>query len=105
MDEMRYILNDFKKHDDRVNGGDRGDGDDEGATGLNQYFDDLFIEIETELYSGCTKFSSLNFLVKLMHLKVTYKWTNNSFDSLLKLSKDALPKENSVTSSIFGRQL
>ena len=34
-----------------------------------------------------SSFSSLNFLVKLMHLKVVSKWTNKSFDELLKLLK------------------
>ena len=29
-----------------------------------------------------------------MHLKVTNKWTNKSFDSLLKLLKDGLPEGN-----------
>lgn len=33
-------------------------------------FGDLFDEIENELYPGCKKFSELNFLVKLMHMKV-----------------------------------
>ena len=85
--DMKDILNDFMESDD---GGNGGDGVDERATGSNQYFNDLFTETKTELYPGCTKFSSLNFLVKLMHLKVTNKWINKSFDSLLKLLKDAL---------------
>ena len=29
-----------------------------------------------------------------MHLKVTIKWTNKCFDSLIKLLKDALPEGN-----------
>ena len=35
---------------------------------------------------------SLNFLVKLMHLKVLNKWTNRSFDMLLKLLKEVFPE-------------
>ena len=31
-----------------------------------------------------------------MHLKVLHKWTNKSFDSLLKLLKEALPKDNKL---------
>ena len=34
-------------------------------------------------YLGCSKFSSLNFLVKLMHIKVINSWSNKSFDMLL----------------------
>ena len=55
-------------------------------------YDDLFAEMETELYLGCQKFSSLNFLAKLMHLKVLNKWTNRSFDILLKLMKEVVPE-------------
>ena len=32
--------------------------------------DDLFNEVECELYPRCEKFSILTFLVKLMHIKV-----------------------------------
>ncbi|KAK9048205.1 hypothetical protein SSX86_032832, partial [Deinandra increscens subsp. villosa] len=32
-------------------------------------FDDLLKELQSELYPGCTKFSSLDFLAKLMHIK------------------------------------
>ena len=86
MDETIDILNDFMEPDDG------GDGVDEGAMGLDQCFDDLFTETESELYLGCIKFSALNFLVKLMYLKVSNKWTNKFFDSLLTLLKDALPE-------------
>ena len=30
----------------------------------------MFPEVEEELYQGCLKFTSFNFLVKLMHIKV-----------------------------------
>ena len=49
----------------------------------------------------CIKFSSLNFLVKLMHLKVSNKWTNKSFDSLIKLLKYALPEGNRLPVSQY----
>ncbi|KAK3225734.1 hypothetical protein Dsin_005596 [Dipteronia sinensis] len=32
-------------------------------------FDDLFVAATQELYTGCTKFLVLNFIVKLMHIK------------------------------------
>ena len=67
---MRDILNDFMEPDDE---GNRDDGVDEEAMRSNQYFDDLFTKIESKLYPRCTKFSSLNFLVKLMYLKVSNK--------------------------------
>ena len=112
MDEIIDVLNDFMEHDN-------GDVDvDKRAMASAQYFDDLFTKIETELYQGCTKFSSLNFSMKLMDLNVSNKWTNKSFDSLLKLLKNVLPERNKllvsykkkmkklgVTSPIFGRSL
>ena len=42
------------------------------------------------------------FLVKLMHLKVFHKWTNKSFDSLLNLLKEALPKDNKLPVSHYN---
>ncbi|XP_042404102.1 uncharacterized protein LOC121993927 [Zingiber officinale] len=55
-------------------------------------FNDMLREIEKELYPGCVNFSALNFLVKLMHVKVLNKWSNKSFDMLLKLLKQAFPQ-------------
>ena len=81
MDEIINILNNFTEPDD----GD--DNVDERVTRSAQYFDNLFIEVESELYPRCIKFTFLNFLVKLMHLKVSNKWTNKSFDSLLKITE------------------
>ncbi|XP_062095533.1 uncharacterized protein LOC133801361 [Humulus lupulus] len=63
---------------------------------MRQYYDELFDEIEAELYPGCDWISSSNFLVKLMHLKVRGKWPNDSFDELLKLLKFAFPKNNKI---------
>ena len=63
------------------------------------YYDELFSEVEAELYIGCLIFPSLYFLVKLIYLKVLYKWTNKSFDSLLKLLKDTFLKENKIPGS------
>ena len=67
VDKMFDVLNDFMEP------GNEDDDVDKKATASAQYFDDLFIEIESDLYPGCIKFSSLNFSVKLMHLKVSNK--------------------------------
>ena len=48
-------------------------------------YEEHFGELQSELGPRCTKMFSLNFLVKLMHLKVMHKWTNRSFDMLCKL--------------------
>lgn len=49
----------------------------------------MFKEME-ELYLGCHNFSVLKFLVKLMHLKMLNKWSNKSFNMLLKLLNETL---------------
>ena len=40
------------------------------------------------------KFSALTFIVKLMNVKVLYKWSDRSFVALLKLLHKDLPVEN-----------
>ena len=64
-------------------------------------FEELMNEARNPLYPGCTKFSSLNFLVKLMHVKVLNKWSNKSFDMLLNLLKDAFPIDTCIPSSFY----
>ena len=66
-----------------------------GGQSSNEQYDDLFTSLRSELYLSVSSFSSLNFLVKLMHLKVLNKWTNNLFDELLKLLKLAFTTRNS----------
>ena len=54
-------------------------------------FSGLFEEAKRELYPGCTKFSALTFLVKLMHIKALNLWSNKSFDMVLELLSEAFP--------------
>ncbi|XP_060673894.1 uncharacterized protein LOC132804030 [Ziziphus jujuba] len=62
----------------------------------NKEFSGLFAEVESELYPGCTKFSALTFLVRLMHIKALNHWSNKSFSMLLELLKEALPEQESA---------
>lgn len=71
----------------------------------SEQYDDLFEALKSELYPGVSSFSSLNFLVKLMHLKVMNKWTNKSFNELLKLLKLAFPKIDLVDSHYGAKRL
>ena len=64
-------------------------------------YEEHFEELQSELWPGCTKMSSLNFLVKLMHLKVMHKWTNRSFDMLCELLKISHPEGNKVPDSYY----
>ena len=45
-------------------------------------YDELFDDLNLELDHGVLSFSSLNFLVKLMHLKVLNTWTNKLINEL-----------------------
>ena len=65
--------------------------DDVTRTTHKKSFDELLKEAQQELYSGCSKFSKLSFIVKLLHLKVYNKWSNKSFDMLLDLLQQVLP--------------
>ncbi|CAH9113242.1 unnamed protein product [Cuscuta europaea] len=98
-DEMAAVLNDIvaETHDHGIGGETTNNTTDEG---YSQY-EDLLSELHTELYPGCTKVSSLIFLVKLMHLKVLYKWPNECMDSVLKLLKDVLPNGSKLPTSHY----
>jgi len=80
-------------------------GDPDGGQLSNKQYDDLFAALRSELYLGVSTFSLLNFLVKLMHLKMLNKWTNKSFDELLKLLKLAFPKIDLVESHYEAKKL
>ncbi|KAL2526099.1 Transpos assoc domain-containing protein [Abeliophyllum distichum] len=71
--------------------------DEHAGIGTNGYLDELFETLHSELYLGVLSFSSLNFLVKLMHIKVVNKWTNKFVNDLLKLLKLAFPNMNLET--------
>ena len=96
-DEMFEVLEDIISNDAEV--------DQLGSQSSNVQYDDLFTTLNSELYPGVSSFSSLNFLVKLMHLNVMNKWTNKSFDELLKLLKLAFPKMDLVESHYEAKKL
>ena len=64
-DEMFDVLDDIISDDAEV--------DLIGAQASKVQYDDLFVALNSELYHIVSLFSSLNFLVKLMHLKVINK--------------------------------
>ena len=96
-DEMFDVLNDIIIEDAQVDLID--------AQSSNVQYEELYIALNSELYPGMYSFSSLNFLVKLMHLKVINKWTNKSFNELLKWLKLAFPKIDLVDSHYKVKKL
>ena len=60
-----------------------------------------FEELQLEFWPRSFKISSFNFLVKLMHLKVAHKWTNQSFDMLCDFLRISNPEGNKVPKSHY----
>ncbi|XP_042967343.1 uncharacterized protein LOC122300620 [Carya illinoinensis] len=54
-------------------------------------FAQLLDNARRPLYPGCTKFSKLSFVVKLLHIKTIGHWSIKSFNMLLDLLKSAFP--------------
>ncbi|XP_042974859.1 uncharacterized protein LOC122306494 [Carya illinoinensis] len=58
---------------------------------LSTTFDQLLEDAQRPLFYGCTKFSKLSFVVKLLHIKTLGGWSIKSFDMLLSLLRSAFP--------------
>ncbi|XP_006352028.2 uncharacterized protein [Solanum tuberosum] len=64
-------------------------------------FEQLMRDSNEELYPGCKKFSKLSFVLQLYRIKLLFKWSNESFNALLGLLKDALPEGEKLPSSFY----
>ncbi|KAK1422943.1 hypothetical protein QVD17_18233 [Tagetes erecta] len=91
------VMREHMEEDRNVNEGTSGTE----SRGVHDDFESLLKEVQSELYPGCTKFSSLDFLAKLMHIKVKNKWTNSSFDELLELLQSSHPEGNKIPPSHY----
>ena len=54
-------------------------------------FDKLLDDAQRPLYVGC-EYTVLSFVIKMLHVKVYNKWSNVSFDMVMNVLKDVLPK-------------
>ncbi|XP_039138843.1 uncharacterized protein LOC120276184 [Dioscorea cayenensis subsp. rotundata] len=61
----------------------------------------LLDDAKQPLFPGCDKYSILSFVVKLMHIKCMNAWSNNSFNMLLTLLKDAFPMCKTMPNSNY----
>ncbi|CAN1825606.1 hypothetical protein LINPERHAP1_LOCUS31227 [Linum perenne] len=98
-DEEDQLFDLLDEHENFIYNNNDLEGDFNGR-GYADYIE-LLRQAQTKLYPGCTKYSQLSFIVKLLHLKVYNKWSNKSFDMLLKLLKDILPESNLVPNSYY----
>ena len=64
-------------------------------------YESLYKALKHPLYKGCKNFSALTFVVKLMNIKVLNKWSDNSFEMLLKLLHEMLPEGNNCPNSYY----
>ena len=62
---------------------------------------DLLNEACNQLYHGCSELSSLNFLVKSMHVKVLNGWSNKFFNMLVELLRVTFSMCSSIVPSSF----
>ncbi|GJQ97491.1 hypothetical protein Tco_0008630, partial [Tanacetum coccineum] len=62
--------------------------------------EELLAKASEKLYPGCDK-STLHYLSKLSHIKVLSKWTDSSFDMLLKFLKTTYSKDKKAPSSHY----
>ncbi|XP_078165513.1 uncharacterized protein LOC144560210 [Carex rostrata] len=58
-------------------------------------------ESKRPLYPGCTKFSKLSAVLKLLNLKADNGWSDKSFTSLLELLREMLPDNNELPCTIY----
>jgi len=56
----------------------------------------LVRDARQEAYPGCKKFSKLSIIVRLLHIKNLYGWSDVSFSALLLLLKELLPENSSL---------
>ena len=98
-DEINDAINDMHGPRNKEVNSNESIGHEIGKNGKN--IDYLFSEAHRELYPGCTKFSALSFLVKLMHIKVLNRWSNKSFGMLLELLLDAFPDGANIPKSHY----
>ncbi|XP_021761466.1 uncharacterized protein LOC110726319 isoform X1 [Chenopodium quinoa] len=79
-EEMTSLVHDATNVVREEHDGDEGGGD---CSEIPDKFYKLMKDAEEELFSGCKTFSRLEFIVTLLHLKVSGGWSEKSFSGLL----------------------
>ncbi|XP_071726769.1 uncharacterized protein [Rutidosis leptorrhynchoides] len=67
----------------------------------HEKFEQLKVDSEKPLYNGCTKFSKLSAMIKLLKLKANNGWSDTSFTSMLELLHKMLPANNELPISTY----
>uniref|UniRef100_A0A803N176 Transposase-associated domain-containing protein n=1 Tax=Chenopodium quinoa TaxID=63459 RepID=A0A803N176_CHEQI len=61
----------------------------------------LMEDMEADLYPGCKTFKRLEFIMSLLHIKVSNKWSDKSFSMLLNALHRAFNYDNNLPSSSY----
>ena len=90
-DDMVGMIHDAMGIPSTSNGSpiNEGPNDTMGPNDATREFLKLLHDAECELYPGCVKFTTLSFIVRLLHIKVLCGWTNKSFTMILELLNEA----------------
>jgi len=72
-----------------------------GHTEVPTTFDKLMEDAKAELYHGCKTFSQLEFIVTLLHIKASSKWSEKSFSILLKALQRAFNNDEKFPASSY----
>lgn len=67
----------------------------------NEEFKESLEDAKTPLYPGCTKYTKLSAFVALYKHKVVNRWSNKSFDGLLEMLHDMLPRDNVLLRLVY----
>jgi hypothetical protein len=91
------LLEGYGMYDTATVGSEEDEDDDQADEEVELQFDaetyrKLVLDGSSELYTGCKKFSKLQFLVKLLNIKNIWGIPNGCFDAFLSLIKEALPE-------------
>ncbi|XP_071688567.1 uncharacterized protein [Rutidosis leptorrhynchoides] len=102
--------NDTDNEDDSYNSGnnvnfddmfDDLDMEDNVADKYHDRLQQLFVDAEKPLYTGCMNFSKLSAVIQLVNLKSNNGWSDTSFTSLLELLNKLLPEGNELPVSTY----
>ncbi|XP_060959174.1 uncharacterized protein LOC133030448 [Cannabis sativa] len=64
-------------------------------------YEKLYEALNSPLFKGCENSSALTCVVKLMNIKVLNKWSDSSFEMLLKFLHELLPKDNNCPTNYY----
>jgi hypothetical protein len=92
VDNIEEMVHNVERHAD----------DDQYSNGELAKYKKMIEDSNKPFYNGCAvRYTRLFMMVKLFQLKVSNRWSDDSFKNLLTLFKDMLPQGNSVPETVY----